>query len=383
MKPSQAIESLPRSGIRKIMELAWTVDDCIHLEVGEPDFATPPHVVEAADRAARDGHTRYTSNAGITPLRQAQVEKVRTRNGIEATVDQIVVTPGSVTGLYSTLAALINPGEEVLVSDPAWPNYIIMMDLLGIRPAVFPLHPEKGLIPRAEDIEPHITERTKALLLNTPGNPTGAATPPEVTRELLELAQRHDLWVLSDEVYDEIWFEEPPVPMTTMDEDGRVVTFFSFSKTYAMTGWRVGYMVASADVTPYIIKAQEPITSCVNNPAQLAAIAALEGPQEIVAEMRNAYHKRRDLVTRILAEADIPHVRPQGAFYLLADISRSGISDLEFAERLVTEKKVAVAPGSAFGPNSSAYLRLSFAADPDLLVEGVRRIAGAVDEWGG
>ena len=187
--------------------------------------------------------------------------------------------------------------------------------------------------------------------------------------------------LLSDEVYDEIWFEEPPVSMTTMDDEGRVVTFFSFSKTYAMTGWRVGYMVASPEVTAYVIKAQEPITSCVNNPAQLAAIAALEGPQEIVAEMRDAYHERRDLVTEILVGADIPHVRPQGAFYLLADISRSGVSDLEFAERLVTERQVAVAPGSAFGPNSNAYVRLSFAADPDLLVEGVRRLASAVDDW--
>lgn len=382
MKPSRAIGALPRSGIRKIMELAWTVDDCIHLEVGEPDFQTPEHVIEAADRGARDGYTKYTPNAGIAPLREALSDKVRTRNGIEAAPDQIIVTTGAVTGIYSSIAALVNPGEEILVADPAWPNYSLMMRLLGVEPAVFPLRPEDGLIPRAAEIEPHITERTTALILNSPGNPTGAATPPDVLAELLDLARQYDLWVLSDEVYDEIWFEEPPTSMSSLDGDGRVITFFSFSKTYAMTGWRVGYMVTPPGITSYIIKAQEPITSCVNAPAQKGAIAALTGPQHIVTEMRHAYHERRDQVLETLEPAGIPHVRPQGAFYLLADITGSGLSDTEFSKRLVLQRGVAVVPGSTFGPNSGAFVRISFAAAPDLLAEGVRRLADAVTEWG-
>lgn len=382
MKPSRAVETLPRSGIRKIMELAWTVPDCLHLEVGEPNFSTPAHVIAAADQAARDGFTRYTPNQGIPPLREALAAKVRERNDLDVTADQIIVTPGSVSGLYSSLAALVNPGEEVLVGDPAWPNYGLMMGILGIGQAIFPMRAEDGLVPRAEQIEQHITDRTRAIVLNTPGNPSGAATPPSVLAELYALAQQHDLWVLSDEVYDEIWFEEPPTSMATMDTDGRVLTYFSFSKTYAMTGWRVGYMVVPAELAPYIIKAQEPITSCVNAPAQKAAIAAVTGPQDVVAEMRQAYHERRDMVVDILEQAGVPHVRPQGAFYLLADISGAGLSDTEFCERLVTERGVAVAPGSTFGPASGHLVRISFATAPDDLAEGVTRLAAAVHDWG-
>lgn len=381
MKPSRAVETLPRSGIRKIMELAWTVKDCIHLEVGEPNFPTPMHAIEAADRAARDGFTRYTPNAGIPPLREALAEKVRVRNGINALTEQIIVTPGAVAGIYSSLAALVNPGEEVLISDPSWPNYRLMADLLGLRAVSFPLRAGERLVPRAADIEAHITDRTRAIILNSPGNPTGATTPLNVLSELLELARRHDLWVLSDEVYDEIWFEEQPVSMATMDDQGRVITFFSFSKTYAMTGWRVGYLVAPQDIAPYIIKMQEPIVSCVNAPAQMAAIAAVTGPQDLVVEMRRAYHRQRDLVVGMLERAGVPYIRPAGAFYLMADISTTGMEAGEFCRRLVVERGVAVAPGSTFGPNSGAFVRISFATDSDLLAEGVDRLVSAVGDW--
>ena len=278
-RPSRAVESLPRSGIREIMELAWSAGGgVIHLEVGEPDFPTPPHVVEAAHRAASDGFTRYTPNAGIPELREALAEKVQERNSIAAPPDRIVVTPGAVAGIYSAVAAAADPGAEVLISDPCWPNYILMMELLGIRPVRFPLSADNGFIPDPALIEPHITDRTQAILLNSPANPTGACTPRRAWEELLELARSHDLWVLSDEVYDEIWFDEPTASAGPLDRDERVVSFFSFSKTYAMTGWRVGYMVTPPGLTESVITAQEPITSCVNAPAQKAAVAALTGP---------------------------------------------------------------------------------------------------------
>ena len=382
VKPSRAVQSLPRSGIRAIMELAWTVDDPIHLEVGEPNFPTPDHVVEAANRAALDGFTRYTSNAGIPELREVLAGKVRDRNGIDVASDQIVVTPGAVVGLYSVIAAVADPGSEMLVSDPCWPNYLLMSELLGIRPVRFPLVAEDGFIPNAARIEPYITERTRVLLLNSPGNPTGATTDRESLAELIELARTYDLWVLSDEVYDEIWFDKPFVSAGPLDTDGRVITFFSFSKTYAMTGWRVGYLVAPPGLTENVIKAQEPITSCVNAPAQKAAVAAITGPQEIVAEMRKAYHERRDVVVDLLEENGIPHVRPTGAFYLMADVSGSGLSDMEFARRLVLERKVAVVPGTTFGPDSGAYVRISLATATEPLLEGVQRLADAVQSWG-
>lgn len=382
MKPSQAIMSMPRSGIREIMELASKVPGTIHLEVGEPNFNTPGHVCEAAAKAASEGFTRYTPNAGIQPLREALVEKVRVRNGIDAEVDQVVVTAGAVAGLYSTMAALVDPGSEILLADPSWPNYGLMMQLQGIDPVHYPLTSENDLVPKAADIEPLITERTRAIIHNSPGNPTGAITPRESLEELLDLAGEYDLWVFTDEVYDEMWFDEPPVAMGPLDRDGRVISFFSMSKTYAMTGWRVGYLVAPEGLSDVIIKAQEPITSCVNAPAQMGALEAITGPQDCVEEMRQSYAKRRDQVVDLLEDLDIPHVRPTGAFYLMVDVSPSGTQGMDFARRLVEERGVAVVPGTTFGPDSGKYVRVSLATATDLLLEGVERLAGAIHDWG-
>lgn len=382
MKPSNAITSMPRSGIRQIMELASGIEGTIHLEVGEPNFNTPEHICEAGAKAGFDGFTKYTPNAGIQPLREAFLEKVRDRNGIEADVDQVVVTSGAVAGLYSTMAALVDPGSEILLPDPSWPNYALMMQLQGIDPVHFPLTAENGLVPNAAEIEPLITDRTKAIIHNSPGNPTGAITPRSSLEELLELARQHDLWVLTDEVYDEMWFDEPPVAMGPLDQDGRVVSFFSMSKTYAMTGWRVGYLVAPEGIGEVIIKAQEPITSCVNAPAQMAALAAITGPQECVVEMREEYAGRRDQVVEMLDRTGVPYVRPTGAFYLMVDVSPSGTQGMDFARRLVLERGVAVVPGTTFGPDSGKYVRVSLATETGALLEGVDRLTQAIHEWG-
>ncbi len=382
MRPSQPMAAMPRSGIREVMELANSIDGAIRLETGEPNFATPSHVCEAAARAAADGFTKYTPNAGIPPLREALAAKVRDRNGIDADADQVVVTSGAVAGLYSTMVALVDPGSEMLLGDPSWPNYAQMMQLLKITPVHFPVRPEAGLVPQAADVEPLITERTQAIMLNSPGNPTGAVTDAAALADLVELARQHDLIVFSDEVYDEISFDGPYTPAAPLDTDGRVITFFSFSKTYAMTGWRVGYLVVPPGVSPLIVRAQEPITSCVNAPAQIGALAAVTGPQECVAEMCNAYRQRRDLVTEFLTGRGIPHVRPRGAFYLMIDVSGSGSSGKDFVHRLLTEKRVAVVPGDTFGPDSGRFVRISLATAPDLLMEGVQRLADAIEEWG-
>ena len=382
MQPSQPIAAMPRSGIREVMEMANAIDGAIRLETGEPNFNTPPHVCEAAAKAAFDGFTKYTANAGIGPLREALAVKVTERNGIDATAEQVVVTSGAVAGIYSSMVSLVDPGAEMLLGDPSWPNYAQMMQLLKITPVHFPLRAENGLVPRAADVEPLITERTRAIMLNSPGNPTGAVTDAAALADLMELARRHGLLVFADEVYDEIVFDEPYVPAAPLDTDGRVITFFSFSKTYAMTGWRVGYLVVPPGVSPLIVRAQEPITSCVNAPAQMGALAAVTGPQDCVAEMRDAYRHRRDIVTEFLTGRDIPHVRPRGAFYLMIDVSRSGRSGMDFALRLLKEKQVAAVPGDTFGPGSGRFVRVSLATAPDLLMEGVERLADAVDDWG-
>ena len=364
------------------MELANSIDGAIRLETGEPNFATPSHICEAAAQAAFDGFTKYTPNAGVMPLREALAAKVAERNGIDATAEQVVVTSGAVAGIYSSMVSLVDPGAEMLLGDPSWPNYAQMMQLLKITPVHFPLRAEADLVPQAADVEPLITERTQAILLNSPGNPTGAVTDAAALADLMELARRHDLLVFSDEVYDEISFDGPYTPAAPLDVDGRVITFFSFSKTYAMTGWRVGYLVVPPGVSPLIVRAQEPITSCVNAPAQMGALAAVTGPQDCVAEMRDAYRQRRDLVTGFLTGRGIPHVRPRGAFYLMVDVSRSGSTGKDFVLRLLNERQVAVVPGDTFGPGSGRFVRISLATAPDLLMEGVARLADAVDDWG-
>jgi aspartate aminotransferase len=379
--PADAMSRLPRSGIRRVFDEASKYPDCIRLEVGEPSFPTPEHVKQAARDAMTSNFTRYTPNAGILDLREAIVEKVKRRNGIAATTDDVVVTNGGVEAVFTTLSSMVNPGDEVLISDPSWPNYLQMTVLLGVKAVYYPLKLEHDLVPTIEDIESRITPRTKVLLMNSPGNPTGSTIPESRLREILELARRHNLWVISDEVYDEIYFDAPPVSMQSLDPDARIVTVFSFSKTYAMTGWRVGYLVGPREIVSHILRIQEPVTSCVNSVAQKAAVAALTGDQSCVAEMRSAYASRARLVTGILDRNDVPYARPSGAFYTMVDITRSGLSDVDFVSRMITDRRVAVVPGSAFGPGSGSFVRVSLASSEDDLTAGVTRLAEAVNEW--
>lgn len=381
-EPSVAITKMKRSGIREIFDLANAIPDAIHLEMGEPDFQTPVHIREAAARAADAGYTKYTPNAGIQELREAIAAKVDSRNGISAASDQVIVTPGAIAALHGTMLALCDPGDDILLSDPAWPNYQMLSDLLGLGTIHYSLLPEDGMQPRAEHIEPLITARTKMIVINSPSNPTGGVIDRHHLDEVLRLAEEHDLWVISDEVYDEIVFDEVPARSAAASVYAeRVISVFGFSKTYAMTGWRVGYAVAPIEIAPFVIKTQEPTTACVNAPAQMAALAALQGPQDCVREMRDSYQQRRNEVIEILDSADLTYVRPSGAFYMWIDVSSAGMSDIEFARRLLTERKVAVTPGSAFGPGSGDFVRVSLASDASVLRKGVGRLVESVIDW--
>jgi aspartate aminotransferase len=372
---------MPRSGIREIFDLAHQIPDAIHLEAGEPSYPTPAHICQAAIDAVNEGFTKYTPNSGIPELRRAIADHFNRRGSFAVDPGQVVVTPGAVAALFTTLKALTDPGDSVLLSDPAWTNYRMMLTVLGLEVQDYPLLPDDGLVPRPDVLERHITDTSKLLIINSPSNPTGTVIPAEVLAEIMELARRYDLWVLSDEVYDQLTFDEQAVSIARFDTDSRVVTVNSFSKAYAMTGWRVGYAICPEDLAPLISKVQEPITSCVNGPAQRAAVAALLGPQEVVAAMRSGYHRRRDLVMEMLVQGGVPAVRPQGAFYTWVDISRTGMSDREFALKLVKDRHVAVVPGTTFGSQGSTSIRLSLATDTDLLTEGVRRLVEAVNQW--
>jgi aspartate/methionine/tyrosine aminotransferase len=366
---------MPVSRIREIMELAWKDPEVIHLEVGEPDLPTPEHVIEAAHEAARTGHTRYAPNAGLPELREALADKVTRRNGYEAHPDQVVVAQGGIQALYLVLLALLEPGDEVLLPDPAWPNFRMIAHLLGARVLPYPLVSEGDFLPRLEDLERLVTPRTRAILVNTPSNPLGTVVPRELVDTLLEFARRRDLWYISDEVYDEIVFDDAFVSAGAVaDPADRLVSVYSFSKVYAMTGWRVGYLVAPPDLAKLLTGMQEPIVSCVNTPAQLAALAAVTGPQDVVREMRESYRERRDELLEILERGNLSSSQPSGAFYVWTDVSATNVPSMDFARSLIEREHVAVAPGSAFGDLGEGYVRLSLASSREDLLDGASRL---------
>ena len=385
MKPlSSAIAGMARSGIREIMDLAATRPNVIHLEVGEPNFPTPPHVLDAAARAVRDGYTKYTANRGLPEVRQAMATKIADRNGFSVdSIDQIVVTTGAVNAIIQALMVVSDPGDPVLLPDPAWPNYLMMATILGSPVVRYPLMRDHGFEPDFDALEAICasTPSAKAILMNTPGNPTGAVMSRSVVERMVELAARHDLYVISDECYDDIVFDGEHVSPAAIDTDGRVISTFSVSKSYAMTGWRIGYAVASPEVAAMISKVQEAVTACATAVAQKAAQAALEGDQSCVAEMRDAYRQRRDRVVPILEAAGLLVSPPHGAFYVIADTSGTGMNGYDLARRLILEHDVAVAPGETFGPGGVGMVRLSLATAMDDLVDGVSRLTAAVGSW--
>jgi aspartate aminotransferase len=371
---SATIAAMPRSGIREIMDAAWQTPDCIVLAVGEPNFPTPLHVVDAADAAARSGKTGYVSNAGIPELREALAEKIRTRNGYEVSANEVVVSNGGVEGIFAALSALLDPGDGILLPDPGWPNFAMMATMLRARIMTYPLVPETGFLPEIADLERLCDAGTKVVLLNSPSNPLGAVIDRDRMREIAAFAAARNLWIVSDECYDATLFDDRFVSAAAVADPERTIAIYTFSKTYAMTGWRVGYVAAPTRAIAQIAKLQEPLISCVNALAQYAALAALTGPQDVVAQMVSAYHERRDEVCRRLAAARVPALPPSGAFYVWADVRASGLSSRDFAFTLLRERGVAVAPGTAFGPGGEGFVRISLATEPAALYQGIERL---------
>jgi aspartate aminotransferase len=370
---------MPHSGIREVMNLAWSLPGpVIGLHVGEPSFATPEHVLDGARRALERGETRYVPNAGIPALREAIAGKLEARNGLRAQPEQVVVSAGGMEALYTALAATVAAGDEVLVPDPGWPNFAMAVQLLQGRPVGYPLRPENRFLPDVEELRALVTPRTRAMVVNSPSNPLGAVLPAEGAEALCRFADEHDLWLISDECYDEITFGARHVSLGCWDRQGRVLSCFSFSKTYAMTGMRVGYLVAPSEVAAAAAKMQEAVIACVNAPAQYAALAALEGPQDFVATMRRAYHDRRDAAAAQLDRAGVGYLLPEGAFYMWIDVrDRCGEDVKAWSLRLLRERHVAVAPGTTFGAEGEGWIRVSLATDTDELLDGLQRLAAA------
>jgi aspartate/methionine/tyrosine aminotransferase len=373
---SQRARNLRRSEIRILFDAALHHPGSIRLEVGEPSYTTPEHVIDAAMKAARDGFTKYGPNGGLLSLRELLAAKIAKVDGFEVEPDQVVVTPGGMNALSSTFLALLDAGDEVLIPTPGFPNLDQMVSLYGGVPVFYPLRADNGFLPDLGALEQLVTARTKVLFVNTPSNPTGAVFPPELVESLVDFCQRHDLWMLSDEVYDELILEEglEHTAAGRFDSDGRVVTVYSFSKVYAMTGWRVGYAVASPALADNLRKLQEPQVSCPSTVSQKAAEAALTGPRRPFDEMLEAYRQRRAAAVEAAAAAGLRAVRPQGTLYMLVDISTWSRPGLDFALSLLEQRGVSVAPGSVFGPGGEGWIRISLAAEGADIVEGIKRI---------
>ena len=367
---------MAHSGIREIANEAIRRPGTIRLDVGQPDFPTPQHVKDAGKRAIDENKTFYTHTQGLLSLREKLVSKLARVNGIKTTPEAIAVGPGGVGALAAMLAAVVEHGDEVMLPDPGWPNYRMMLPWLGAHGVFYPCPPALGFQPDLDALERLINSRTKVLVVNSPNNPTGAVYPRQTIEAFIELAQRRNLWLLSDECYDQIVLDGSwTSPAALAPDDPRIATVFTFSKTYSMTGWRIGYLTGSADLVDTATKVLESNSSCVSTITQVAAEAALDGPQDCVAEMVTAYRRRRDLVVGILKEAELFISEPAGAFYIMADVSPRGLPAREFAFALLRERGVSVAPGTAFGQVAGEAVRISLASSDVDLDTGVRRLA--------
>jgi aminotransferase len=376
---SSRVAGIPRSGVREIFDLARGIPDSIHLELGEPDFPMPSHITEAAIQALREGFTKYTPNAGTEELREAISEKLRRENQISVVPNrEILVTTGAMEALSISMLSMVNEGDEVVIPDPGYVNYPAQVLLARGVPIPVPLTEENDFRLTAESLEKVLTKKTRAVIVNYPSNPTGATSRLEDLKGISDFVIDHDLLVLSDETYERLVYSSGRhysiAALPGMVE--RTASIFSFSKTYAMTGMRVGYVATGEELTRQMTKLQEHYVACVNSVAQKAAVAALRGPQTCVEEMVKEYARRRDVVAEGLSRIKMITCRkPAGAFYAFPNISESGQDSMTFARRLLREAKVATVPGVAFGKLGEGHIRLSFANSADNIREGLKRMA--------
>jgi len=369
------------SGIRIMFALADEIQDIVNLGIGQPDFDTPESIRDAAKQALDAGYTRYPPAKGFEDLRQAIAHKLKAENNIIADPDtEIYVAVGAMQVIFNTCLHLLNPGDEVIVVDPGY-DYYSQIRLFGGVPVTVPAFESNQFKVDPADIQAAITEKTKLMIINTPSNPTGAIFDEEILQAIANLAIKHDIWVLADEPYEHILFDgRRHISIGSFDGMAeRTISAFTLSKSYAMTGWRVGYTAAPKAVIDEMEKLMEHMVSGVTAVAQRAALAAITGPQDCVQEMVATYDKRRHFVFEGLnAIEGIQCLKPESTFYAFPNIASTGLSSWDFAKYLAKEHKVAVVPGSIFGKAGEGYVRLSFAADTEQLRKGIERIGRGV-----
>ena len=373
---SQKVDSISASGIRRFFELIANMDGCISLGVGEPDFVTPERYIRAAFDSALAGETHYTSNYGIAELREAIANHLQRLYGVRYDPQrEIVVTIGVSEALLLATHALLDPGDEVLTPDPYYVAYQPCTTLAGGVLVPVPTTAENEFRVTAADIEERITPRTKAILLGYPANPTGAQMTREDLQEIAEVAVKHDLIVISDEIYDRLSYGIEHTCFASLPGmKERTILLGGFSKAYAMTGWRVGWLCAPSDILEAMMKIHQYIIMSAPTPSQYAALEAITNGEEDVRRFVAEFDRRRRLMVKGLREVGLTLNEPQGAFYVFPSIRSTGMEDFEFAERLLDEEKVAVVPGSAFGDGGRGYVRMCYASPYNLLEEALERI---------
>jgi len=377
---ARTVHSLPPSGIRKFFDLLSSMEGVISLGIGEPDFVTPWHIREAAIYALERGYTMYTSNRGLPELRQQLARHLESWYGLQYDPEsELLITVGVSEALDLALRATLNPGDEVLIPEPCFVAYPACTILAGGTAVVIPTREEHGFEIKARDIEPRITSRTKAILIASPANPTGAVVTKKELLKIAELAQQHDLMVISDEVYSRLVYGVEHTCFSALPGmRDRTILLNGFSKAYAMTGWRIGYAAASAEISGAMTKIHQYTIMCASIMAQTAAIEALKVNDGEVEEMVRDYDRRRRVMVEGLCNIGLSCFEPRGAFYAFPSVRNTGMSSEEFAEKLLLEEKVAVVPGSAFGQCGEGYVRCCYATSLPEIQEALRRMGDFV-----
>jgi aspartate/methionine/tyrosine aminotransferase len=373
----RALET-PASGIRRIYNKATGLSGVIHLEIGEPDFDTPKIIKEGAYNALQEGYTHYTHNAGFLELRETIAEYYKSTWNITLSPEEVIVTIGGTGGLFLSLLTTVDVGDEVLIPDPGYPAYVSMVRMIGAIPVFYSLKENDSFLPNFNELDGKIKKTTKAIIINTPNNPIGNVYSKDILDSIASLAEKYNLVVISDEVYERLTFDRiKHFTMLNFDAvSDRVIVVNSFSKSFAMTGWRVGFAVSkNTELINNMTKLHEGVAACAPAMIQRAAIVALKNGQDFISTMVQDFEKRRNLIVELLSEIEnTSFVFPQGAFYTFLNINYYFKDSYKFAENLLSTKKVGVAPGRAFGESGEGYIRISFANSEENIIEGVRRI---------
>ena len=378
---STAAQNALPSGVRRMFELAKKYDDSINLTLGEPGFTVPDHVIEAGIKGLKDKKTKYTPNAGIKELRDAIAYKLEKENGIKCDPDKnLIVTAGATQALMLAMVTLVNPGDEVIIQGPNWPDYRGQIDMVNAKTVYAKVDEKNGFKMTADIIEPLITDKTKLIIINSPSNPTGGVLDWEDLLEIAELVKKYKIFIISDEPYERLvydGFEQKSLASIPGIED-YVLTINSLSKTYAMTGFRVGYICANENIVENLVKLHENMIASVPEPMQLAASEALYHGEEDVREMVEYYDRNRHLIVDGLNKIKgFSCVCPKGAFYVFPNITGFGMSSRETAEYILEKTHVVTSPGDAFGPDGEGYIRICYASKYEDIQEALKRMEKA------